>query len=133
MLDDLRYSRKLDRKAQKEHLEELVPRADPNSRERRMEKRADAASTQRSYVESKSGGDIEVADSELMGEDGLEGYKRRKAEMQRKKNEREIRKEEILRARAAEREERLAKHKEKEEKTMDMLRALARERFGGGG
>jgi hypothetical protein len=132
MLDDLRYSRKLDRKTQKERLEELVPRSDPNSRERRMEKRADAASEQRSYIESKSGGDAEVAESDLMGEDGLEGYKKRKAEMQRKKNEREIRKEEILRARAAEREERLAKHRDKEAKTMEMLQALAKERYGGG-
>ena len=32
-VDNIRYARKQDRKAQKERLEELVPRADPGSRE----------------------------------------------------------------------------------------------------
>ena len=50
--------------------------------------------------------------------------------MERKKNEREIRKEEILRARNEEREERMREYRAKEEKTMAGLVALARARFG---
>lgn len=65
-----------------------------------------------------------------MGDDGIDGYKKQKKEGERKKNERELRKEEIMRARAAEREERVAELRGKEEKTMAMLRAIARERFG---
>lgn len=65
-----------------------------------------------------------------MGDGGLEDYKAKKGEMERKKNEREIRREEMLRARAAEREERLTVHRAKEEKTVEMLKALAKERFG---
>jgi hypothetical protein len=37
-----------------------------------------------------------------------------------------------LRARAAEREERLLEYKEKEDKTMAMLKELAKQRFGSG-
>ena len=71
-----------------------------------------------------------MRDSDLMGDDSIEGYKRRKVEMERKKNERELRKEEQLRARMAEREERLKTAREKESKTMDYLKALAKERWG---
>jgi len=74
---------------------------------------------------------VEVPEGELLG--GDEGIKRIRKEEARKKNEREVRREEILRARAAEREERLMGLREKEEKTMEMLRALAKERFGAGG
>lgn len=130
---DRRYERKQDRTLQKERLEELAPRADATSHARRQEKRADAASSQRSYLESKGGGDVEVAESDLMGGDGdeggLEGYKKHKAALDKKKNERAIRKEEILRARMKEREERMQGHRDKEEKTMAMLRELARERM----
>jgi hypothetical protein len=41
-----------------------------------------------------------------------------------------LRKEEILRARMAEREERLQEYRSKEEGTMSMLKALAKQRFG---
>ena len=56
-----------------------------------------------------------------------------KVEKERKKNERELRKEEILRARAAEREVRMQVAREKEEKTMSVFREIARQRFGAGG
>ena len=74
----------------------------------------------------------EVPESDLLGEDeeGIKGFKRRKTEMDRKKNERELRKEEILRARAEEREERIRAYREKEENTMKGLVALAKARFG---
>lgn len=129
--DDLRFERKLDKKQQKERLEELMPRSDPGSRERQLEKKREATASLRSYGESREGGTEEVGEADLLGhEEGAEGFKKRKREMERKKNERETRKEEQLRARAAEREERLATHRKKEESTMDMLKALAKKRFG---
>ena len=51
--------------------------------------------------------DLEVNEETLMGSGGTDGFKQRKAAIERKKNDREIRKEELLRARIAEREERL--------------------------
>jgi uncharacterized protein involved in exopolysaccharide biosynthesis len=73
----------------------------------------------------------EIPDSELMGGgDTLTNFKKQNQESERKKNERELRKMEMLRARAAEREERLAVYKRKEDKTMAMLQALAKQNFG---
>lgn len=130
-ISDLRYERKQDRKAQKERLEEIVPRADPGSRERQLEKKRDTAISNRAFAEAKEGGGEEVGDSDLMGDD-VDNHKAKMRAMERQKNEREIRKEEVLRARAAEREERMKEHRRKEEKTMDMLRSIAQQRFGGG-
>ncbi|KAF2843111.1 hypothetical protein M501DRAFT_946209 [Patellaria atrata CBS 101060] len=129
-LDDIRYARKLDRKEQKERIEDLIPRPDPGSREKKLEKKSETTAVMRSFREAKSPGVEEVKDQDLMGGDCIEGYKARKKEAERKKNEREIRREELLRARAEEREERLAEHRAKEEKTMEMLRALAKQRYG---
>ncbi|KAK4619667.1 hypothetical protein CLAFUW4_10909 [Fulvia fulva] len=131
-LQDLRYQRKTDRNEQKERIEELAPRADPGSRERKLEKKSETTSALNQFREAKDGGDVEVNDNDLMGggDDGAEGYKKRRQEMERKKGEREIRKEEALRARAAERAERLQIQREKEEKTMANLKAIAKARFG---
>jgi hypothetical protein len=129
-LADQRYARKADRSVQKERLEELVPRADPGSRERQLEKKREVATTTAGFREAKEGGDVEVKEADLMGDDGVEGYKREKRERERKKNDREVRREEQLRARQAEREERLRGAREKEAKTMEYLKALAKERFG---
>ncbi|KAI9771719.1 MAG: hypothetical protein M1840_001935 [Geoglossum simile] len=126
--EDLRFSRKMDRKLQKEQLEELAPRADTGTRERQLEKKREVNDKMRAFREKSPV--EEVGEAELMGDDGLDGFKKKKKEMERKKNERELRKEEMLRTRAAEREERLQEHREKEEKTMAMLRALARQNFG---
>lgn len=128
--DDVRYERKEDRKAQKERLEELVPRADPGSRERQLEKRRETTSTLKEFRDAKEGGDAEVRDADLLGADDIDEYKRHRKEMERKKTEREIRREEVLRARAAEREEKLAEFRQKEAATMDYLRAIAKDRFG---
>ena len=127
--EDLRYERKMDRKQQKDRLEELVPRAEPGTRERQLEKKREKADQMRSFRD-KSPGAAEVGEADTFGDDGIEGYKARKQEMDKKKNERELRKEEVWRARAKEREERMEEHRAKEEKTMDMFRALAKERFG---
>lgn len=127
---DLRYERKQDRSLQKERLEEMAPRADPGSRERQMEKKRDTAAVNREFKDAKDGGDMDVGENELMGDDGIDGYKAKLKADQKKKNEREIRKEEVLRAREAEREERRSEFRKKEEKTMDMLRSIAKQRFG---
>jgi hypothetical protein len=129
-VNDIRHERKTDRKAQKERLEELVPRADPGSRERQLEKKRETTSTLQSFRDAKESGDVEVPESDLMGDDGIDVYKKKKKEQERQKNEREIRREEIARAREAERNERLAERREKEGKTMDFLRQIAAERYG---
>jgi hypothetical protein len=125
---DLRFDRKMDRKSQKERLEELNPRAEPGSRERQLQKKREKAVTNRAFREEKSPGAEEVGESQLIG--GEDGIKAHIQANQRKKSERELRKEEVLRAREAEREERLAHHRAKEDKTMEMLRSLARQRYG---
>ena len=128
--DDIRYDRKLDRKAQKAALDELIPRAEAGTRERQLEKKKEVNEKMKSFRE-KSPGAAEVPDTELMGGgDGVGEYKKMKDDFERKKNERELRKEEILRARMAEREERLSEYRAKEESTMDMLKTLAKQRFG---
>ncbi|ORY14339.1 hypothetical protein BCR34DRAFT_479758 [Clohesyomyces aquaticus] len=129
-VDDIRYERKTDRKAQKERLEELVPRADPGSRERQLEKKRETTSTLKEFRDAKEAGDVEVPEADLLGDDGLDAFKKRKKDMERKKTEREIRREEIMRAREAERDERLAGRRQKEEKTMEYLRQIAKDRFG---
>ncbi|KAF8243054.1 hypothetical protein K440DRAFT_638060 [Wilcoxina mikolae CBS 423.85] len=126
---DLRYERKQDRKAQKERLEELVPRAEPGTRERQLEKKKELNEKMRSFRD-KSPVD-EVDESTLMGGGGGESLAQKKAALERKKNERELRREQILKARIAEREERVQGMKEKEERTMAMLKSLAASRFGG--
>lgn len=127
---DMRHERGVDRKVQKERLDELVPRADPGSRERQLEKKRETTSTLKDFRDAKEGGDVDIGDTDLMGDDSLEGYRKQKVEMERQKNEREIRREEIMRARAAEREERLSERRTKEAQTMEYLKAIAKERFG---
>ena len=74
----------------------------------------------------------EVPESDLLGAEGggIEEFRKQKREMDRKKNEREVRREEVLRARREEREERIREYRAKEEKTMSGLVALAKARFG---
>jgi len=126
----LQYARKLDRTEQKDRLEDLAPRADPGSRERQLEKKREVSNTLQSFRDAKEAGEVEVPESDLMGDDGIDLYKKKKKEQERQKNEREIRREEIARARDAERNVRLAERREKEGKTMDFLRQIAQERFG---
>jgi hypothetical protein len=123
--DGVRYERKLERKEQKSRMDELVPRADAGTRERQLEKKKEAAASNRSFADARGGGDgvVEVAESDLMGSGGgVDDVKRLRKEEERKKNERELRREEIMRARAVEREERMAIVREKEDKTMEMLK-----------
>lgn len=128
--DDLRAARKADRKLQKERLEELVPRAEPGTRERKMEKRQDVNAKMKEFRE-KSPGMEAGNEKELMGGgDELEEYKKEKEREQRRKSERELRREEIQRAKQEEMEERKRKWQEREQGTMSMLQELARQRFG---
>lgn len=123
---DLRFDRKQDRTAQREALDELLPRAAAGTHERRLEKKKEVNDKMRAFRDKSPDG--EVDDSTLMGgggEGGTEGFKQKKAALERKKNDRELRKEQLLRARIAEREERLQMHRVKEEKTMAMLKTLA--------
>ncbi|KAG0635460.1 hypothetical protein HOY80DRAFT_927193 [Tuber brumale] len=120
---DLRHARKQERKLEKERLEELVPRAPPGTHERQLEKKAELNAKMKSFREKSP--DLEVNEETLMGSGGTDGFRQRKAAIERKKNDREIRKEELLRARIAEREERLQQHRDKEERTMAMLKQLA--------
>lgn len=127
--EELRAARKADRKLQKERLEDLVPRAEAGTRERKLEKRQEVNEKMRQFRDKSPGG--EVRDTELMGGgDSLEEYKQAKQREQRRKSEREIRREEIERAKREEIEEKRRAWQEREDKTVGMLKELARQRFG---
>ncbi|KAK3349897.1 hypothetical protein B0T25DRAFT_251030 [Lasiosphaeria hispida] len=128
---DLRTARAADRRQQKEQLDELVPRAEPGSRERKLEKRQAVNEKMRAFRDPSPGGD-EVADADLVGggEGGIGDYKRMLATEKQKLTERQQRREEVQRARNAERDERIRVYREREEGTMEKLRELARRRFG---
>lgn len=126
----LRLERKADRVEQKSRLEELAPRAEAGTRERKLEKKKEVNEKMKGFRE-RSPGAAEVNDAELLGGgDTVDELKRLKASTERKKTEREVRREEIQRAKAAEREERLQEYREKEEKAMVMFKELARQRYG---
>lgn len=130
--NDLEHACKLDRKQHKERLEEIAPRAEPGTRERQLEKRREVADSNRSFAAGKDGGDADIPDNDVMGGDDLNELKKRRKEEQRRKTDREIKRDEIERAKAMEREERSKRVREKEEKTMNMLKELARSRYGDG-
>lgn len=128
---DLRLARKADRVQQKERLDELVPRAEPGTRERKLEKKAAVNEKMRSFRDKGDAAVEEVDDGDLMGGgDGVDDYKRAVASQQRKKTERELRREEEARARWQEREEKLKEWKAREEEKMKGLKELAKARFG---
>ncbi|XDG06050.1 hypothetical protein ABKA04_005665 [Annulohypoxylon sp. FPYF3050] len=129
---DLRLERKMDRKQQRERLDDLVPRAEAGTRERMLEKKREVGDKMRAFREkSPDGGGGEVGEQELMGGgDSVAEYKRLKKEAERRRTEKEIRREEEERAREAEREERRRLWREREEGVMEGLRRIARERFG---
>lgn len=132
-IEQTRRDRKIERKIQESRLDEIAPRAEAGTRERQLEKKREIAISNRAFAASKdAGGDIEIRDSDLMGGDDLGELKRMKKEQDRRKTEREIKREEILRARMAERGQKLKAIRDKEEKTMRMLREIARDRFGDG-
>ncbi|KAI8963234.1 hypothetical protein F5Y11DRAFT_164034 [Daldinia sp. FL1419] len=132
-IEDIRSARKADRTEQRTRLEELVPRAEPGTRERRLEKKREVNEKMRGFRDKSPGGGAEVGEAELMGGgDSVAEYKRMKAAADRRKTEREVRREEEARIREAEREERVREYRQKEEETMEVLKRIARERFGSG-
>ncbi|KAI1777352.1 hypothetical protein F4818DRAFT_410016 [Hypoxylon cercidicola] len=132
-VDALRLARKAERASQREKLEELAPRADAGTRERRLEKRREVNDKMRGFRERSPGAVGEVGETELMGGDadgGVAEYKKAQEAARRRRSEREVRREEEARAKAAEREVRVEEYRRKEECTMQVLRQIARERFG---
>lgn len=128
--EQLRADRKADRKLQKERLEELAPRAEAGTHERKMEKKRETNEKMRQFRD-KSPDDGGANENELMGGgDSLAEHKRMKQQEQRRKTEREIRREEFERAKREEMEERRRQWQEREKGTVSMLQELARQRFG---
>jgi hypothetical protein len=126
----LKLERKADRLQQRERLDDILPRPEAGTRERKLEKKKLVNEKMKGFRE-RSPGAVEVNDSELMGGgDDRAEYKRMKEAQERRKTEREIRREELDRARRAELEERRAEMRAKEEEKMRGLRELARQRFG---
>ncbi|KAJ5287533.1 hypothetical protein N7478_003219 [Penicillium angulare] len=126
-------SEKRSHKAAMKNLEEeIAPRAEPGTRERQLEKRREAAASNRAFADARGGSPEAAPEADLMGsgDNDLASLKKEKEQQQRKKNERELRREEILRARTAEREERVQQYREKEEETIGWLKTLAKQRFG---
>lgn len=127
--DDLRVARKADRAQQKERLDDILPRAEAGTRERQLEKRQLVNEKMRSFREKSPG--MEANEQDLMGGgDSVAEYKQAKENEKRRKTEREIRREEILRAKQEEMEEKRRAWREREEGTVSMLKELARQRFG---
>lgn len=122
--------RKAARTEQRERLDELAPRAEPGTKERALEKKREAAASAAAFREGAGGGDAEVGDAEMMGSGGPGEARELRARMERAKSERQVRREEALMARKAEREERTAELREKETRTMEYLRAIAQEHWG---
>jgi hypothetical protein len=129
-VEELRDARKVDRRLQKERLEELVPRADVGTRERKLEKKKEVNEKMRAFREPSPGGEVPEEDLIGDGEGGIADYKRMMAQEKQKVSERQQRREEVERARNAERDERIRAYKDKEEATREMLRQLAKRQFG---
>ena len=128
-VEDLRAARKANRKAQKEQLDQILPRPEAGTRERLLEKRQLVNEKMRDFREKSPGLDASN-DTELMGgDDSVAEYKKMKAAEQSRKTARELRREEEDRAKQAEMEERRRAWREKEEGTMSRLRKLAEQRF----
>ena len=131
----LRATRRADHALQQARLDDILPpRPAAGTREAKLEKKKQL----REKLRPRSP-DQDLPDAEIMGGGsgggggGTDSFKQLKAAKERKKNERELRKEAILRQRMEEREGRLRMHREKEERTIAMLRALAESAQRGGG
>ena len=126
---------RVSRRVQKERLDEIAPPAEAGTRERQLERKREKADSNHSFAAAAHDNiDVEVKDSDVMGDgDGIDDLKRMKQVEERKRSERETRREENQAAKRAETEERIQAMREKEAKTINMLKELARARFGHGG
>ncbi|KAG6000118.1 hypothetical protein E4U21_005812 [Claviceps maximensis] len=128
--DQLRQARRDERALEKERLEELAPRAEPGTRERKLEKKKEVNEKMRQFRD-KSPGMEGASEAQLMGGgDGIDDYKREREKEKRRRSARQIRREEFERAKTEEMEHRRKLWKEREEGTVEMLRELAKQRFG---
>lgn len=119
--------RKAARRLEKERLEELVPRAEPGTKERRLEKKAEVAAAHRAFREKSP--EATIPERDLMGGDDI------KAELLRQKRidaERQARRDEAYRLRETEKMQRRKELEKREDGTMEMLKRLAQERYGAG-
>ncbi|OAA68261.1 hypothetical protein SPI_00456 [Niveomyces insectorum RCEF 264] len=130
----LRLARKADRAAQRERLDELVPRAAAGTRERQLEKRQALNEKLRGFRDrSPGGGGLEVSDDVLMsggGGGGEDDQRKTLAAQQRRRTQWEVYREEERRARDAELNERRRQYRAREDETMSVLKELARQRYG---
>lgn len=134
-LADRRLARRAHRADQKLLLDELAPRADPGTRERKLEKRREMTEKLRGFKEDREGvGQLaEVGEAELMGgggDDSVDEYRRALRAREEVKRERQSRREEEERARRKELEERVREYRAREERVIEGLREIARARFG---
>jgi hypothetical protein len=123
-------TRKTQKSLQKHHaseLEELYPRADAGTHERRLENRAAVNAMHRSFRDKSP--EITVPEETLFGGDETRAELERQRRAERT---REGKREERMREREAERGRVRRELIEKEKGTMEMLKKLAMERFGGG-
>ncbi|OAA51853.1 phytanoyl-CoA dioxygenase [Metarhizium rileyi] len=127
----LRRARKADRAVQKERLEELVPRAEAGTRERKLEKKKDANDRMRQFRDKSPG--MEAGDEgQLMGGgDELVEYKKMKEREQKRKSERQVQREEFERARREEMEAKRRAWQEREEGTRGLPRPCFRPPLAG--
>ncbi|KAK4100566.1 hypothetical protein N658DRAFT_516625 [Parathielavia hyrcaniae] len=131
-----RLARRAQRAEEKALVDEVAPRAEAGTRERRLEKRRELNEKLKGFRDKSPGGGAaaELPEGELMGGgDAVEEYRAVVRARQEKKKERVSRREEADRARRAEREERVRVYQEREERVVEGLRELARMRFGAGG
>ena len=119
--------RKAARRLEKEQLNDLIPRADPGTKERRLEKKAEVSAAHRAFREKSP--EVTVPERELMGGDDI------KADLLKQKRieaERQARRDEPYRLREAEKIQRRTELEKREDGTMEMLKKLAQERYGAG-
>jgi hypothetical protein len=131
---ELRAARRAHRASHKALLDELAPKPDAGTHERRVEKRRAVADKLRGFAVDKEGGMVDdLGEGEVMGgfeADAKEEYRRLLMLREEKKKERIGRREEMERIRRAEREERVRSYREREERVLSGLREIARQRFG---
>jgi hypothetical protein len=129
-LSAIRLSRRADRAVQKERLDELVPRPEAGTRERQLEKRRATTEVMREFASGREAGEAEVPEAELLGGGADDDYRRMLEGMRRARTDREVRREEVQRARNVERDERIREARAREEERLGLLREMARARFG---